>query len=232
MEKVSGIFKVILICGLVLGILGLCRNFVSAENLFTDSFEDGNSNGWSTSGGSWSVVTDESKVLKQSSTSATALTYTGQSAWTNYSVEARVKALSFNGTDRVLGLCARVKSSSNYYYLCLSNANKLELRKKVSGATTVLASKSCSVQTQTWYTLKLDVNGNQLQAFVNGNLELTATDSAIATGKVGFTSINTSAEFDDVKVEGSIVTSPSPTTTLKPSPTVSVEPTATVTATA
>ncbi len=205
-------------------ILLMAHHTIQAATLLTDDFEDGNSTGWSTSGGSWSVVTDGNKVYKQSSTSATTHAYTGTASWANYAIQARAKALSFNGTDRIFGLCGRFQSSSNYYYMTLSNANKLELRKKISGNITVLATKSFTVQTGTWYTLKLDLTGTTIQAYVNGNLELTATDSSIAAGKVGFTTLNTSAEFDDVSVTD---TAPANTAT----PTATAKATATPTAT-
>ena len=41
--------------------------------VFGDDFEDGNSNGWSKSGGSWSVLTDGSRVLQQTSATAGAM---------------------------------------------------------------------------------------------------------------------------------------------------------------
>src|ERR671920_27611 len=51
----------------------------SAATLFTDDFEDGNSSGWTTSGGSWSVVTDGSRALRQSGTSSDARARNGSS---------------------------------------------------------------------------------------------------------------------------------------------------------
>jgi pectate lyase len=44
-----------------------------AATLLSDDFEDGNSSGWSTSGGTWAVVTDGSRVLRQSGSSADAI---------------------------------------------------------------------------------------------------------------------------------------------------------------
>ncbi len=215
------ILRKLLVTVIVIGALMMAAAApASAATLLNDDFEDGNSTGWSTSGGSWSVVTDGTKVYKQSSTSATAHAYNGTSSWSNYSVQARVKALSFNGSDRYLGLCARFQSSSNYYYLVLTNTGKLEIRKKVSGAATAIASKTYTVTTGTWYVLKLVLNGSSIQAYVNGALELSATDSALATGKVGFTAQNAGAEFDDLLVESDSMT-PTPTpsaTTPTPTP--------------
>src|SRR5688500_12660579 len=58
------------------------------QTLFTDDFEDGNANGWSKSGGSWTVVSDGSLVYRQSSTSSEAKARAGATSWTNYSVQA------------------------------------------------------------------------------------------------------------------------------------------------
>jgi pectate lyase len=155
MRKAYCLPSLILVLCLALAAL-LAGSFpAKAAVLFSDDFEDGNSSGWSTSNGSWSVVTDGNRVYKQSGTSTTAHAYRGTSTWANYSVQARAKALSFNGTDRYFGICARFQSSSNYYFLSLSNGNRLDLRKKVGGALTSLASKTYPVAAGTWYTLRL-----------------------------------------------------------------------------
>ena len=111
---------------------------------------------------------------------------------TNYSVQARVKPLSFNGSNRFAALTARVQSSTNYYYLALSNSNQLLLESSIGGASTTLASKSLTVTTGTWYTLGIDVVGAQLWGYVNGALELTATDSQFGSGNIGAATFNTS----------------------------------------
>jgi hypothetical protein len=180
------------------------------QTLFTDDFEDGNANGWSKSGGAWAVVSDGSLVYRQSGTSSDAKARAGSTSLTNYSAQARVKPLSFNGSNRFAALTARVQSSTNYYYLALSNSNQLLLTKLVGGASTTLASKSLTVTTGTWYTLRIDVVGAQLWGYVNGALELTATDSQFASGNIGAATFNTSAEFDDFVVT-SLSGPPAPT---------------------
>src|ERR687893_1243793 len=147
------------------------------QTLFADDFEDGDAKGWTKSGGTWTVVTDGTRVYKQSSTSSDARARAGSSAWTNYAVQARVKALSFNGSDRFVALLARAQGSTSYYYLTLRNSNRLELKKLVSGSSTTLASKAFTVTAGTWYTLRVEVVGNSLSAYVDGALQLTATDS-------------------------------------------------------
>jgi len=61
--------------------------------------QSGSTSAWSKSGGTWSIVSDGSQVLQQSdSGSARAREFAGDTGWTDYSVQARVKATSFAST--------------------------------------------------------------------------------------------------------------------------------------
>jgi pectate lyase len=196
------------------------------QTLFTDDFEDGNSTGWSKSGGTWSVVTDGTKVYKQSSTSSDARARAGSSSWTNYAVQARVKPLSFNGTDRFVALVARAQGNTSYYYLTLRNSNQIELKKLVSGSSTTLASKAFTVTAGTWYTLRIEAVGSSLSAYVNGTLQLSATDTQFTSGNVGGATFYAAAEFDDFVVTA-LSTTPTPTPTPAPTPAPTPTPTPT-----
>lgn len=81
----------------------------SAATLFSDDFQDGNSSGWSTNGGSWSVVTDGTAAWRQSGTSADARALAG-TGWSDQAVHARVKPTAFNGTGRHVGVTARAQT--------------------------------------------------------------------------------------------------------------------------
>jgi pectate lyase len=219
----------------LLGILALLSLFITVmplvtygATLFSDTFEDGVADGWSTNGGSWAVVTDGSQVYRQSSTSSTALALAGATTWTDQVVEARVKAIQFVGSSEYVAIAARVQNATNYYYLSLRDANKLELNKVVAGSKRSLASTSFTVNTNTWYTLRLEIQGSTLRGFVNGTQHLSVTDSQFTSGRAGVTTYNASASFDDVLVTtpGSSP-QPTPTSTSAPS-----DPTATPTPTA
>ena len=184
-----------------------------AATLFSDNFEDGSLDGWTRSGGSWSVVTDGSQVARQSSTSSDARALAGQPSWANYAVQVRVKALSFNGSDRFTAVLARAQNATSYYYLTLRSNNTVQLKKLVGGSSTTLSTASIPVTTGTLYTVRLEVNGNTLRGFVNGNLVGTATDSQYTAGRAGVATFNASASFDDVLVEDLPGTPPTTTTT-------------------
>ncbi|MEV7227626.1 family 16 glycoside hydrolase [Polymorphospora sp. NPDC051019] len=186
---------------LTAAVLAFGTPYAFADSLFSDDFEDGNSNGWSKSGGSWSVVTDGSLVNRQSGTSSDARTLVGSATWTDYGVQARVKPTGFNGANRHVGVVARAQSSSNYYALVVTSGGAVQLLKRSGGAPVALASGAGGPTVGSWATLRLEAVGNSLRGYVNGNLAVEATDSAFASGRVGLATSYASASFDDVAVD-------------------------------
>jgi pectate lyase len=168
--------------------------------LFTDSFEDGAADGWTTFQGTWSVVVDGTHVYRQSGLSSKYRAAAGSAAWTDYVVEARVKPTGWNGTDRYASLAARFQDGNNMYALALRSSNKVALIKIASAASTTLAETAFSVTLNTWYTLKLEVTGSTLRGYVNGVLKVTANDSTFAAGRIGARTEYASANFDDFVV--------------------------------
>src|SRR5215210_1010148 len=123
---------------MVAAVVATAGGTASAAPLFGDNFDDGDANGWSKSGGTWSVVTDGTGTLRQSSpTSELAREFAGDSGWTDYSVQARVKPLAFDGTARYAGLAARASGATTFYRLALLNTGRVELQAVRSGAVTV-----------------------------------------------------------------------------------------------
>lgn len=166
---------------------------------FLDDFEDGNSAGWTVVNGSWSVVDDGTKVYKQSGTSGEALTYAGNTAWTNYSIQAKVKPYNV-GTQTASGILARYTDSSNYYMFRLCETNRVQLYKKVGGTFTLLQETSMTVNANTWYTLKLSVNGSAVTGYVDGAQKVSVTDTSLGNGCIGLRCYSQSAGVDDVVV--------------------------------
>ncbi|AVT36379.1 family 16 glycoside hydrolase [Plantactinospora sp. BB1] len=193
-----------------------------AATLFSDDFEDGNSTGWTTSGGSWSVDTDGSRVYRQSGTSSDARALAGTTSWANYTVQTRVKPTAFNGSNRFVALLARVQSNTSYYYLALRSNNTVELKRLSGGSSTTLDTASVTVGLNNWYTLRLDVSGSSLRGYVNGTLLTEGTDSSYGTGRIGVATFNATANFDDVLVSDSVST---PTTPPTGGPTTTPPPT-------
>ena len=188
-----------------------------AATLFSDDFNDGNANGWSTSGGSWSV---SSGVYQQTGTSADAKAQAGSTSWTGVSVQARVRVNSFgNGSARAAGIVVRAQSMSNFYSLVLAPSS-VQLRR----GTTTLASASFSTSVGTWYSLRLEAFSSTLRGFLNGAQVVTATDGSLANGRAGLVATYAAASFDDIVVTDTAGPGPTPTTTSSPSPSTSSSP--------
>ena len=186
-----------------------------AASLFTDNFEDGNANGWSKSGGDWSVASDGSSAYQQSNNgSELARAFAGDTGWTDYQVQARVKPLSFNGSNRLVGIASRSTSATKMYRLALINSNRAELQAVNGSSATVIGSASLTVSTGTWYTLRIEASGSTIRGFVNGTQVGSGTNTAQGSGRIALTTVYASASFDDISVDsdGSAPPTSGPTT--------------------
>ncbi|MBD2847536.1 DUF1080 domain-containing protein [Paenibacillus sp. IB182496] len=165
---------------------------------FSDDFEDGNTAGWTSLSGSWSVATDGSKVLKQ--TASTTGLITAGSAWTDYAYEARVKLPITNANA---GLTFRMQDATHYYMFRVNGSNqKLELYKAAGSEFTLVSSTPFTVNASQWYTLKAQVEGDTIKGYVDGGLQLQWTNpvSELTSGKIGFRTTSANVAFDDAKV--------------------------------
>lgn len=142
---------------------------------FTDTFEDGDTAGWTAASGTWSVTTDGStKALIQTKGNSTALITAG-SSWQDIAMEAKVKVPIANANA---GILFRVQDANNYYmYRINVNDKKLELFKAVNGTLTPVSSTLfADAAANQWYTLKAVIKGNRILGFVDGQLKLEWTN--------------------------------------------------------
>jgi pectate lyase len=174
-------------------------SIASAVPLLSSNFESGTATGW-TPTGTWSIVTDGSKVYKNTYDAGLGVSSAGSSTWTDYAVEARVKPLTWNGTARFISVFGRYTDSSNSYFVVLRSSNVLELKKVVAGSSTLITSKAYTVTAGNWYTVKLTMVGSSLKVAINGTQELAATDTQFASGKIAIGTSYATGQFDDVDV--------------------------------
>lgn len=213
----------------VLVTAGLAATVTNAQaaTVFTADFESGSTSGWSKSGGSWSVVSDGSQTLRQTNAgSENARNFAGEASWTDYTVTARVKPLSF-GANGFVGLLARAKSSTTFYRLALLPGNQAQLQAVNSGSVTVLGTSSRTVATGSWYTVSLSVAGSTITGSVDGATVGSGTSSLAANGRIGLQTGYASAGFDDVTVTtggGGTPSSPPPSNPPPSSPPPSSPP--------
>lgn len=198
---------------------------------FYDNFDDGNYAGWTVTddvepqyGPSRWVV--ENGVLVQKSniwsygpveletkyhlgTHITA----GDKNWTDYSFNALVRSTDNDG----VGLIFRYQDAKNYYRVLLMNDPSWSgrdssgvpvntplqrIQKFVDGEPYILAENLVGQAFPSgFFALTADVRGDTINAYLNGNLILTARDQQYEAGNIGLLSYaNTGAHYDSVSV--------------------------------
>ena len=205
-----------------------------AATLFSDDFADGDTAGWSKSGGSWSVVSDDSPALQQArGDTADARLFAGSASWADQAVQARVKPTTLGSTGMV-ALLARASGATSYYRLALLPGDQVRLEAVRSGRATPLGTVSHPVTTDAWHTLRIEVAGTAVRGWVDGVPVGSGTGTLTATGRIGVQTGHATARFDDVVVTrgGTPPTSPPPSPTATPTsatPNPSSTPTGTAT---
>ncbi|MFD2330451.1 fibronectin type III domain-containing protein [Cohnella sp. GCM10020058] len=181
----------------------------TTSTLFASDFEDLNLAPWTTVGGwgTFYIVKDGNTraLLSDNASSGSTKSVTGpsagQNAWTNYSVEAKIKVDSWH--DRV-GLVARYQNASNYYYMSYSGYyHTVSLVKYQNGTDTTLASASLAADPTAgaYHTFKLEVNGSSIKGYIDGALLVSGTSIAITSGQAGVYSHMQKTYFDDFNVQ-------------------------------
>ena len=125
----------------------------------------------------------------------------GAGVYGDLTVTMRFKPIS-GKVDQAAGIIARVQDSGNYYII---RANVLEtnvnLYKYAGGRRSGIRDGSVKVANGQWQELRLEVVGDRLRGFLNGQLVVEATDATYRAGRIGlWTKADSVTCFDDVVV--------------------------------
>ncbi|HEV8654004.1 MAG TPA: family 16 glycoside hydrolase [Candidatus Limnocylindria bacterium] len=125
----------------------------------------------------------------------------GSGVYGDLTITIRFKPIS-GKVDQAAGVISRVQDKDNYYIL---RANVLEtnvnLYKYAGGRRSGIKDGSAKVAQGQWQELRLEVSGNMLRGFLNGQLVVEATDATYKAGRVGlWTKADSVTCFDDVMV--------------------------------
>jgi rhamnogalacturonan endolyase len=128
---------------------------------------------------------------------------TGDSEWSDYTVEARIKPLLL---EEMAGLVFRYHTNRHYYLFALTDGKRarLALRLPLEKSFRVaewreLAAVEFPYDTRNYYLLRVENEGPQIRAFVDGKKVLEASDQEILKGKAGLTA-NIPARFQEFRV--------------------------------
>jgi rhamnogalacturonan endolyase len=131
---------------------------------------------------------------------------TGDSEWSDYTVEAKVKPLSYDG---IAGVVFRYHTNRHYYLFALTDGNKarLALHLPLEKALRVrqwreLGAAPFPYDTTHYYQFRVETEGPRIRAYVDGKLLIEATDPEIPKGKSGLIA-GAPARFEDFRVTAS-----------------------------
>jgi pectate lyase len=181
------------------GVTGTGGISTPTGTLFTDDFESG-SGKWQITQGICTVTADDTNVEHCAAGTNVARAVAGD-IWGDYTVTARIKPIAL-GTSRRIYLAARFTDSSNWYGAAFYNDSPvaIEIRKKVSGASSTLATSPYPWVAGQWYTVAFKVSGTTLSMSIDGTPQLSVTDTSFASGKIAFLADQSEASIDDVVV--------------------------------
>ena len=174
---------------------------VYAANSYEDDFDDGNADGWTTSGGNWSVSNtgESSYYYEQTDSSAEFFSHGGETFWADYSVEAKIKRIDTTGW----GSCDLIgRRTGEDCYLVQIGPSTVQIWNVTAANSWVnLAKTNTTNALDTWYTYKLEMVGNVIKVYKDGIELMSATDpNPILSGQIGFRTYKASARFDDIFV--------------------------------
>jgi hypothetical protein len=155
---------------------------------------------FTTLGGNWQITgQDDPEGMSQTTTTGLALAYNGVGVVDDQMIRSNIRLDSFAGSQSGawFGLLARYVDESNYYFLSVRSSNQLQIRKIVNGVTTVLRAVSYTAAPGAMHEYTFSVVGNELHAFVDGQLVATALDDALPRGKYGMGTYRAAATWQD-----------------------------------
>ena len=158
--------------------------------IFSDNFNrtDSDSLGadWTERGADFDIVSNEVKIPNVGNSGAGYSTvydsgHTYSSA--DYSVQAKTKMVT-GGGGGYLGVVGRrvnysTDDSDGYFASIRPSSGRVRLWSRVSGVATSIATTDAeTILFDTFYTVKVDMNGTTIKEFINGSENLSATNSA------------------------------------------------------
>ncbi len=193
----------------------LSIGFVSGIYAITDDFDDGNDDGWTQIQGVWSVqngeyVQEDTEWASTDTNETYHRSYFGDESWENYTLEAKIRIEQSGDLAPIIGIFFRVteKSASGDYYYFRLDTRPAEGPALIKSPNTILLEnmEKPAVVGQD-YILKVDVSGNNIKCYIDGQLEIELQDDSFSMGAVGVGTFNTDGYFDDVIVSGGDVVS-------------------------
>ncbi|MBD3235711.1 MAG: DUF1080 domain-containing protein [Candidatus Eisenbacteria bacterium] len=164
------------------------------EALEFEDFDDGSAPNWDVHSGSWSINDGE---LYQGDGYGVALA-TMNVDWSDFVLETKLK-ITYGVTPYVV---FRYVNSSNFYMLGFKlSTNTVRLCEYRYGSFYVTSQAYYPLSSNTWYLVRVEVEGDTARAYVNCELIVEVTDASMQpSGRIGYRHYYTKGYFDDLRV--------------------------------
>lgn len=170
----------------------------------TEDFNSGDLNKWEIISGNWLI---QNNTLRGTSSSGDGVIFLKSKIYENFILECKIKVENREGS-----LAFRALDKDNLYILVFNpkvspdSQGSILLIRKVKGKETYFAGAEQYVVPNCWVNIKLIVEGEKINVYVNNRFVLSVDDENFKRGKVGmrifgdiFTSCNT--YYDDFSVK-------------------------------
>jgi hypothetical protein len=168
--------------------------------LYSEDFEDGIADGWTTHVGTWSMeVEDGNHYWAGTGPNDYPQVWWGNesTSWTDYAFESRIRFVK-----GVVFVCVRSDSGNAFYNAYISSRDDwVSFAEYVGGNYTTFGDKGYQIHTRVWYTVRFEVVGNRLSLYINDELVTTAVRTSRGRGGVGYyMEGGDEIHFDDLRV--------------------------------
>jgi hypothetical protein len=168
-----------------------------------DDFEDGDLVGWEGVNTSWNAEDGEcSGEFFNAPSGILELIVTGDAGWEDYTVMCKMK---FVVIGHFAGVSFRDNFGNSRYGFVINTQKNTAYAWKLSQGTVTTPSEiplPFTPSKDTWYELKIIVEGTHFEFHIDGELVCEFDDNSIPSGKVGLCVRNAHAHFDDISISG------------------------------
>jgi pectate lyase len=168
--------------------------------LYSEDFEAGVADNWTTYAGTWSVVEDGGNHFWRGTGPTNypqAWLDVDYTDWTNYAFESRIRFIK-----GAVFICVRTDGGSAFYNAHISSSDDwISFADYDGGGYRTFGDIGHSIRTNKWYTVRFEVEGSRLRLYIDDRLITAAHRSSREQGGVGYyMGGGDEIHFDDIRI--------------------------------
>jgi len=158
--------------------------------------------------GRFRIVTDNGRTVLEHVDKSERCLLTGDDLWRDYAIEVGIRQLlptsAPNPDDECnligrTGIVFRCRTLRRYYFFCIEGYDRIVLYRREDARWLALAHRWQPIDRSRYYKLKVELSGERIRCYIDGEIAFEVCDDAIPTGKCGIRT-NTLARFDGIVV--------------------------------